>query len=375
MLFRGSERYPDTMEMNGLGEDAGANLNGVTMRDQGFYYTSIHPESLDIGLDVLGDLLGGPRIEDIDVEREIILEEMMDEVDAQGRDIDLGNLAKRQVFGDHPLGLKIAGTPDTVRGLTRDDLREHHRRFYVAENIVVVAAGPVSRGAVVRRVEKAFGRLPRGERAVERPAAFAGKRPEFLFVDHEESQTELQLTFPCPPETHPDYLALTLIRSVLDDGLTSWLPLYVVERRGLAYSVHAGIDSFNDAGLFEIEAACTPGKIVPMFREVVRLLSRLRTERLPAAELARVKRRHRIGLDFARDDLNVLAGWYGGTELFRVPETFEERVTQLEAVTAEQIQDVARRIFAPENLYVCAVGSPARRAARELEEATRSAEG
>ncbi|MBI5547207.1 MAG: insulinase family protein [Deltaproteobacteria bacterium] len=374
MFFRGSERFPDTRVMNGLIEEAGGDLNGYTMRDQGLYFTPLHPKELPVGFEVMGDMLGAPLLKQMEVEREVILEEMMDEVDAAGRDVDLGNLSKRLVFGRHPLSYKIAGTPRTVRALKEADLREHHLRYYVASNMVLTVAGPVERRRVLDLADKAFGRLPRGRPVQEEPPSPATRGPKVLFVPDVESQTELMVCFPCPPEDHPDFLALTLMRAVLDDGLTSWLPLNIVERRGLAYSVHAAIDAFSDAAVFELEAACSPGKVIPVFEEMVRLLGQLRATPLAAEDLARVKRRHRMGLDFMLDDLNALAGWYGGGELFRMPETFEQKVQRLESVTAEQIQQVAERTFSRRNLHVLAVGRAAGRAAQRLERAAREAE-
>src|SRR6185437_5249716 len=108
MFFRGSERYPDTVRMNAVVEEVGGNLNGVTTRDHGYYYTPLHPNHLGVGMEIIGDMLTRPRLTDMEVERQIILEEMLDEVDEKGRDIDLENLSKRLLFPDHPLSLKIA---------------------------------------------------------------------------------------------------------------------------------------------------------------------------------------------------------------------------------------------------------------------------
>jgi predicted Zn-dependent peptidase len=272
------------------------------------------------------------------------------------------------------LAYKIAGTTETVRSLSIDDVRAHHRRHYVAGNMVLVAAGPVEQGRILELAERTLGQMPRGERTSETAPELAPlSEPAFLFVSHDESQTELQLSFPCPSEDHPDHAALNLIRAVLDDGLTSWLPYHIVEKRGLAYSIHAGIDVFADAAVFEIEAACTPAKVVSVYDEVIGQMARLCAAPLPDGELERVKRRHRIGLDFALDDLNALAGWYGATELFRDPETFEERLEKLEAVTPDHMLEVARRVFRPENLYVCAVGPSKARAEAKLHWATQQA--
>src|SRR5688572_10884696 len=107
-------------------------------------------------------MISRPLFKEIDVEREVILEEMLDEVDEDGRDIDVDNLSKQTLFAGHPLALKIAGTPDTVRALREDDLRVHHGRFYNAGNIVLCAAGQVKRDEVLRLAERHFAHLPVG---------------------------------------------------------------------------------------------------------------------------------------------------------------------------------------------------------------------
>src|SRR5512138_1368490 len=143
LFFRGSVGFPDTVAMNAAVEAAGGSLNGITARDHGCYYTPIHPDEVGVGLEVLGDLIRRPLLKEMDVEREVILEEILDEVDAAGRDIDPDNLSKRIVFGDHPLGYKIAGTPEIVRRISRSDVRAHHQRFYSGSNLVLAVAGPV----------------------------------------------------------------------------------------------------------------------------------------------------------------------------------------------------------------------------------------
>src|SRR5438876_7892038 len=143
LCCRGSEGYPDGRTLNALVEDCGGSLNGVTTRDHGYYFSPVHPERLEVPMAVLGDMLARPLFKEIELEREVILEEILDEVDEKGRDIDIDNLAKRALFPGHPLGLKIAGSRETVTGLREDDLRAHHARAYGARNLVVCAAGPV----------------------------------------------------------------------------------------------------------------------------------------------------------------------------------------------------------------------------------------
>ena len=356
LFFRGSDGWPDTVKMNAAVEEVGGNLNGATTRDHGYYYTPLHPSHLRVGMDVIGDMLTRPRLTDMEVERQIILEEMLDEVDDKGRDIDLDNLSKRILFPDHPLALKIAGTRESVQALTHEQVREHFARHYVAGNMVVTAAGRVRHSEVLALAERAFAHLPKGVASSEAPPPVIGPGPHFHFVLHDESQTEFKLTFRAVPEQHEDYPALQILRRLLDDGLSSRLPFEIVEKRGLAYSVHAGLDTYHDTGLFEIEAASAPEKASQVVAESLRVLAALCDEEVGAEELNRAKRRHRMLLEFSQDSPGELAGWFGGTELFRTPETFSHRADLVDRQTAAQVRAAARRYFTRENLLVVAVG-------------------
>jgi predicted Zn-dependent peptidase len=365
MFFRGSAAFPNTVDMNAAIEEVGGNLNGVTTRDHGCYFTPIHPDHVDVGARILGDMLSRPLLREMDVERQIILEEMLDEVDEKGRDIDLDNLAKMELFDGHPLALKIAGTSRSVKSLTLDHLREHLSCHYVSGNIVFAAAGNVSRAQVLDLVQRNFGGLPAGPMSSELAAPAPRPGPRFKFVQHDEAQTEFRLSFRIVPEHDPDYAALQIVRRVLDDGLSSRLPQNVVEKRGLAYSVHAGMEAFNDVGVFEVEAASAPDKAASVLHEVLRTLDELREREVEPEELERAKRRHRMLLEFAQDSTGDLAGWFGGTELFRPPETFEERSRKIDAESAGRVREVAQRYFSPLNASLVAVGQ--RRGVKALE--------
>jgi predicted Zn-dependent peptidase len=366
LFFRGSQRYPDTVAMNALVEAAGGSLNGMTARDHGCYYTPLHGDELATGLSVLGDILRRPLLRDLDVEREIILEEILDEVDVRGRDIDPDNLSKRLAFPGHPLGLKIGGTPRTVRALTAHQVREHHRRFYVGANLVLCVAGPVREAQVVELAEEHLGALPRGKRSIDSPPPPWPGGPRLELVAHDDAQSELSLAFPCPPEWHPDYPAHLVIRRILDDGLSSRLPFEVVERQGLAYSLHAGIDTFSDAGLFVVDGACAPRKLPRLVEEVLKVLSGLVERPVPEEELLRVQRRHRTTLAFSLDSAAELAGWYGSGELLEAPESFEERCRRVEQVSAADVQRVARMTFTRASLLGVFVGPSGARARARL---------
>ena len=371
VLFRGCRRFPEGRRLNMRVEDAGGSLNGVTARDHGYYFTPLHPSRLEVGLETLGAMLSEPLYKELDLEREVILEEMLDEVDEDGLDIDVDNVSKRAVFGDHPLALKIAGTTDSVRGIDHAMLEAHHRRFYVANNLVLVVAGPVRRDEVLSLADRHFGLFAPGERVVESAPAPWPSGPRLVEVRHDETQTELRFSFPAPPESDPLFPSLMVLRRVLDDGLSTRLQVNVVERKGLAYSVQAGFDTFVDCATLEVDVACAHAKVPAAAEEVLRTLAELANAPVAEDEIVRAKARHRIGFDFMEDSPSDLAGWYGGTELFRPAESFEARIAEVDAVTADDVQRAARRILQKSGLVATVIGRLDRTTRRVLERIVR----
>lgn len=363
LFFRGSRKFPDTVKMNARVEAVGGNLNGVTMRDLSYYYSPVHPSGVGVALEVLGDMLTRPKLTHLELEKEIVLEEMLDEVDEDGRDVDTENLAKQLRFAKHPMGFKIAGTPQSVRGLTQAQIEAHYARAYVSQNTVVAVAGPVKHAQVMRQAKRAFGALPKGPRLSPVPVPTAPQGPLFRYVELDEPQTSFRLSFPTVPEDHPDFTALGVLRRVLDDGLSSRLPYNVVERQGLAYSVGATLEGFDDAGTFDIDGACAPSKVAQTVREIFRTLGTLKRGEISAEELSRARRRSRLFLEGLQDSPGDMVGWFAAERLFRAPETLAQRLRKIEAVGRAELAAVARRTLTRENLLAVAVGPRTGRAA------------
>lgn len=358
IFFRGCERYPDSAILNTALERVGGSLNAVTARDHGCYYATVHPSGVPLALEVTAAMLAAPLLKEIDLERRVILEEILDEVDEDGRIIDVDTLSKAVVFPGHPLGAPIAGTRQTVSRLTEAQLRAHHRRSYGAANLVVVVAGPVTPEEVLDAAGAAFAGFPRGEAARSpAPPPFPGA-PVVRLVDHPESQTFLRLTFPSVPEAHPDFPALLVLHRVLDDGLASRLQRRVVEQTGLAYSVSAELEAFADAGLVEIDATVAHSKVPALLETLLGILGDLAGAPPDEDELARARARHRYGVEFMADSVADLAGWFGEGEVVHGPIDIADRVAAVDAVTGEDVRRVAARLLDRRRMVAVIVGHP-----------------
>jgi len=357
MLFRGSARFPDSFALNLAIEELGGTLYAETGRDYSLYQIPLHPRHVARGLEILGDLFGAPAFRDIDLERQIILEEILEDLDDRGRNVNLDDLSRVVAWDKHPLGYTITGPLKNVRRFSVQDVRTHCRRFYGARNMVLCVAGPLLHSEVERWSRSAFARLPRGRRTQPRRPRPAGPGPRFRAVHNESAQTQVQILFHALPERDPDYQALRALVRVLDDGMSTRLHYQICDQKGLAYSVAGSLHSYHDSALLEIDAACAHAKLPDLVGEALSILGRFRTELVSDEELEKAKRRFLGDLEACYDDLDGLCGWFGGTELFYRPRSQEERARELERVRPEHVRKVARRVIRPERLNVAVVGS------------------
>lgn len=361
MLFRGTARYPSSWALNYAIEDLGGTLYAETGRDYSLYQISLDPEFVPRGIAIFGEILGAPQFGEIELERKIVLEEINEDLDERGRDVNLGDRARAAMFPEHPLGQKITGPRENVKRFTPADVRRHFRRFYGAANLVFCVSGPISRADVLRVARRTLVGLPSGRPANGRPPPPLDGGPRVLYIDNTGAQTSLEMLFRALPETHPDYVALQALLRVLDDGMSTRLHYTLCDQMGLAYYVSASIEPFHDTALFELNGASKHKRFAELVRQTFALIERLRTEPVSDAELLKAKRRYRYDLLAAFDDADAMAGWFGGTELFYPPSTFEAKIEKMEAVMQDDILRVAREVFRPERMVVGACGALTRK--------------
>ena len=174
MLFRGSGRYPSSFSLNLAIEQLGGTLYAETGRDYSLYQISLHPKQVARGLDILGDLFATPAFRDIDLERKIIVEEILEDLDDRGRNVNVDDQSRRLAWGDHPLGFSIIGPMRNVRRFSLADVRAHFRRFYGAANMVLAVAGPLDTRDVRRQASRGVHARP--SRIAPHAAAAAPQR-------------------------------------------------------------------------------------------------------------------------------------------------------------------------------------------------------
>lgn len=368
MLFRGTERYPSSLSLNTAIEQLGSTLHAETGRDYTLFQLALEPAHVPAAIDLLGELLGQPRFSEIELERTLILEEINEDYDEQGIEINADDIARGLAFEDHPLGQRIIGPRANVERFAIDDVRRHFARFYGGRNANLCVAGPVEHGAVVEAAGRALSALPPGTRAEVTPAPplETGQKPRLRHVQDAGSQTSLAILFRAIPELDPAYIALVALLRVLDDGMSTRLHYTLADQKGLAYSIHAAIEPLADAALFEIAGATANAKVPALVRELLTLLDGLRRGEITDGELAKARVRYRYETLASIDDAAAMAGWFGGTALYYPPPALSQRLAAMSKITIDEVVGVARQILVPDHLALAAVGTLSRSRLGEL---------
>lgn len=367
MLHRGIEGHPSAHEQALAFEELGASFGATTYVDHGVLSCSVPVENLEAALELTARLCEAPLFTDIEIEKGIVREELLESYDGQGRLIDGPSILRQACFGAHPLGMPIAGTRTTLGRFDARALRRFHRRHYVGAGMVVTLAGPIEPSRLTKLAARRLSRLPRG-RAVSAKAPPAQRAPQFRCISDTGSQTWLGLAFRAPGERDADEPATELLARVLDDGNATRLYRALSDERGLCYDVSALYEAYADAGVLEISAACAHGSATRALAEIVRILGDLAEHGPTQAELSRVQARLRWQALELYDLPAELAAFVGQRVLSGASPSPALRTAELLAVEKERVRAAAARIFRATTSSLVLVGKQNRTAQRKLQE-------
>ncbi len=141
MIFRGTEQHPNAYDLNMAVEKLGGNLFAATGPDSTEFGITLPTECLVSGAQLLAEVVTKPIFRDMEIERRIITEEIREDLDEEGKPIDVDFLSRRRLWPEHPLGHAVTGPLENAMAFTGEDIRAHFIKHYVAENAVVCLSG------------------------------------------------------------------------------------------------------------------------------------------------------------------------------------------------------------------------------------------
>jgi predicted Zn-dependent peptidase len=358
ITFKGTAAYPTTRAISEAIEGVGGSFNAATERESTVYWVRVPAREARRAVDVLGELIVRPRLEDaeIDHERTVIVEEIRSYLDDPSEYAQI--LLQQALFGTGSLGREICGEEADIRNLPEHTIRDFWADMYRPSNVVVAIAGDLDHETALDLAGPIFGQGD-GARTAFSPAPSLPAGERYLLGHRDTSQAQLALALPAYRRDHPEGWPLAVLNGVLGDGMSSRLFLSVREERGLAYDVGSGVTEYADSGSLSIYAGVDPKGLEAALGAILAELQRLRDEPVPADELARSKAYLSGGLELRMDDTRHVASWIGGQEaLHERVLTPEEALASIAAVTPEDVQRVARDLFHEDRLRLAVVAPP-----------------
>ena len=303
LLFKGTARRSAARIAEEI-DAVGGELNAFTGKEHTCFYAHVLGEDLDLGLDLLADVVTAATMtaDDVELERAVVLEEIAMRAD-DPEDL-LGEVFDDALFGDHPLGRPVIGSEESIEAMTRDRLHGFWRRHYRSGALVVAAAGRLEHEHVVELVRRRFPRdgvaaTPLGRRP---PVSRASGRDRLAVLDEDTEQAHVMVGVRALNRYDPRCPALDVLNTVLGGGMSSRLFQQVREQRGLAYSVYSATTGYSDAGELAIYAGCQPAHLGEVAEVVGDVLARLAAEGPTREELARARGALRGGLVLGLED-------------------------------------------------------------------------
>ena len=341
LLFKGSERL-SAREISETFDAIGAQSNAFTSKEYTCFWARLLDSELDTGLDLLAEMLQRPafRPDEIDSERRVVIEEI------NRSDDDPSDVATEAfisaIFKDHPLGLPVLGTRDSISAMSRDDLHGYWRRRYGSRTMGVTVAGNTEHQRVLELVEELFDPwdTPDSGRDLGPP----GIEPRVDVVRRDTEQIHLIYGGESVDRTDEGRLADGVMHHILGGGMSSRLFQKIREERGLAYAVHSFSMRFVETGAWGVYVGTTPATAHTVMEILTEELQRLVTKGVTEEELERAKGHMRGALALAMEDTNTRMIRLGRNHIFGLPHlTLDERLARIEAMTRSELADNAAR--------------------------------
>ena len=356
LCFRGTTKRPTARDISAAIEGTGGVLNGGTDKELTVYLCKVAQPHFTLALDVLVDMLLNSRFDpaDIEKERQVIIEEINMSNDSPAQRVDL--LIDGLLWPGHPLGRDIAGSKDSVAATTRDMTFDYLASQYRPDNTVLSIAGAVQHDEVVTLVNRLMGDWANKQKALGYSAYEERPARRLLVETRDTEQVHLSLALPGLSLFHPQRFVLDLLNIILGEGMSSRLFTEIRDKLGLAYSIHSYAEHFLDTGSLTISAGVETERLKIAIKAILEELAKLR-EPIPEAEFTKAKELFKGRLLLRMEDSRSVAGWMGGQEILTGQIlNVDEIIAIIEAVTAEELQQLASDLLREEKLRLAVVG-------------------
>ena len=357
MVFKGTPKRPKAIDIARELESLGAQYNAFTSQEYTGYYAKVSPQHIDTALDVVSDIYLHPLLDAAEIEKEkgVIVEEIRMYQDLPHRDVH--DVFMSLVYGDQPAGWKIAGNEQTVKSFSQNDFKKYISEHYVAESTIVIVSGSFDQKETLAKIEKAFAGISQSKNSPKLAVQENQSKPEIAVKFKETDQSHLILGMRSYDAKSEYDSALTVLSTLLGGGMSSRLFQKLREEMGVGYYIRANQDSYTDHGLFTISAGVDTKRIEEVISTLIDECVKVINEPISNEELKKVKDYISGSFVLGLETSDSQAEYCAVHQILKGKvENPTDEIAKIQKVTAEEVKDVARKIFVDERLNLAIIG-------------------
>jgi predicted Zn-dependent peptidase len=350
-LFKGTSKRKAYHILSRL-DDVGGELNAYTTKEETIIHASFLKTDFRRALELLYDVLANSTFpeKELEKEKEVIKDEISSYKDSPGESIF--DDFEDHIFRGDPLGRNILGTPESVDGLSRADILEFQSRTYTADRIKLAVVGPFGSERVERTVAELFAGFQFAHSNWEN--TFKGEgQPGRVVENLAQFQDHFMMGWrTCGIHGH-DRRSLSLLNNILGGpAMNSRLGLNIREKHGIAYNIESYLNLYSDVGMMGIYLGCDPQQTEKAAALVAREVAKLRETKLGTLQMSKAKKQFLGQMAMSEDNgLNSAVGAARALLHFGRVNDFETVASKIQAITAEQLQDVANAYLVPDKAF------------------------
>ncbi|HWB21265.1 MAG TPA: pitrilysin family protein [Gaiellaceae bacterium] len=370
LLFKGTPSH-SALEIAEIFDGLGSELNAATSREHTLVFAHIPAQHVETALNVMSEMVFEPLFDDLDAEREVVLEEIAMYEDTP-QDL-VHDLISEAIFGSHPLGRPVIGTAEVISTVSRSAIAGYHHAMYTPANIVFAAAGNVDHDQITELVSRAADR---------RAGALAGKpdvreplvdvpAPGLRFQRKDTEQYHVCLGAPGISRSDPLRFAASILDAILGGSASSRLFQEIREKRGMAYSVYSFASQLTETGQIGIYLGTREENLSDGLAIAVEQIGDIAAGNVAARELERAKENLKgrvvLSMESTSTHMNRL-----GKSLVTDSEilSFEDVIARIDAVDGESVCGLAAELLTPERLSAAGIGPSEERFLEAVERVT-----
>ena len=356
MVFKGT-KHRSAEDIARQVDSIGGNMDAFTAKECICFNMKLLDEHLPIAMDVLGDLVLNPVFDGQDISRErgVILEEI--KMDEDSPDYLVHEIFTQNFWKDHPLGKPILGTKDTVKKFEREPVLGYYSQRFAPGNIIICAAGHLKHQEFVDLVGKHFQQMQPIKNG------FHSSKPTVvprIIMRNKKALEQVQICVGVPshPIAHEKRYASYVLNTLLGGGMSSRLFQNIRERQGLAYAIYSDLNPYRDTGCLSVYAGTSRESAAKVLQCIVSEFRNLKSETVPAEELRRCKDQLKGSLMLSLESSTARMSNLARQEMyFERFYTMDELLDRIEAVTADDIRQLANEFFHTESIAVTVLGN------------------